>query len=847
MSERTDENALGRRREDEGRCSAPSLPEEEQQPMKSPPHEGSRRRHHSDGLLSRGEVPIEGIQASKTHYGSHSLNFASRHRQIASSDDDRERRSFPRSSAEEAALSDSTQGAPPGFDDFPPASTQSWANDRGLLASSEPSAEAQAAPSAASSHAPQSGSERTNVSLSPRTVDEAVPFQRVDSPLVSDWARPGVAAHQLLSWTPFVESPGDNEARALHTSRAATVFVSPESAPPESATGVESEWFQTATSTAPTPVVLPPHAALQTRDGQTASSPAPDHQQPSTSSLYSTPLCPAQNPAVPAGQATTGSNLATMSSVTSPGSRPEKGYDAWNGTAVMVTPVVGAKADMSSSAAGSKTDTSTANWSEGKHGQQGKFHTASESAWTRRKLKVRCEVPIEGIQASKTHYGSHYLNVASRHRQIASSDDDRERRSFPRSSAEEAALSDSTQGAPPGFDDFPPASTQSWANDRGLLESSEPSAEAQAAPSAASSHAPQSGSEGTNVALSPRTVDEAVPFQRVDSPLVSDWARPGVAAHQLLSWTPFVESPGDNEARALHTSRAATVFVSPESAPPESATGVESEWFQTATSTAPTPVVLPPHAALQTRDGQTASSPAPDHQQPSTSSLYSTPLGPAQNPAVPAGQAATGSNLATMSSVTSPGSRPEKGYDAWNGTAVMVTPVVGAKADMSSSAAGSKTDTSTANALVKGEARIVLEGVRLVHGCVTWNRSSTTHERTSGPSVTVQRRDRGTQANSANAVPYTCERCGHASAYGGVELATRCRVASGVALLAAETTLTTRSNSGELSQLSSRRCTSRAVDLCYPARQFDALSVCSSALSSIALSRPACLAHPPTD
>ncbi|KAH6937650.1 hypothetical protein HPB50_003525 [Hyalomma asiaticum] len=35
-------------------------------------------------------------------------------------------------------------------------------------------------------------------------------------------------------------------------------------------------------------------------------------------------------------------------------------------------------------------------------------------------------------------------------------------------------------------------------------------------------------------------------------------------------------------------------------------------------------------------------------------------------------------------------------------------------------------------ALVKGEARIVLEGVRLVHGCVTWNRSSTTHERTSG-------------------------------------------------------------------------------------------------------------------
>ncbi|KAH7961793.1 hypothetical protein HPB52_012156 [Rhipicephalus sanguineus] len=342
MSLPTDEDALRGRREDQGLPRSPS-----------------REKHPTSPPFDDREAQDEGVETLETSYGSHAHNDEACQRQRASSDDEKERRALGNrwASAEETTLSNRTQQAPPGSDEPAPASSLSGAKD--LVASREAAAEA-----ATGLSAPQS-SEQINVAPPSRTVEEIAPFQRDSCQGISDGVRFSTAAHQRPIWTPFVTSPGDDATLELPTWRPATAVTSPESVPPEGVAGAECEWYQTATSTAPTPAVLPPHAAFQPRDGGSVFSTALHQQQPSmfsdepvTSSLHSTPLAPALKPALPAVQAATCSNLATMSSATSPGSRPEKSSDVWSGTTAMVGPLAEA------SSSGGKADTSTANVSQ---------------------------------------------------------------------------------------------------------------------------------------------------------------------------------------------------------------------------------------------------------------------------------------------------------------------------------------------------------------------------------------------------------------------------------------------------------------------------------------------------
>ncbi|KAL1445190.1 hypothetical protein MTO96_029297 [Rhipicephalus appendiculatus] len=328
MSLPTDDGALGGRREEEG---LPRSPSREKQPTSPPLEDTSSPGRRSHVPPSHGEAPNAGADTLETPCGSRSLNDDACKRHHASSDDDKEGRTLGnrRTSAEEATLSNRTQQAPPGPDDLEPVSSHSGAKDH--VASREVGTEAEAA-CLTGLRAPQS-SEQTNVAPPSRTVEEIAPFQRVDSQVISDAVSFGTAAHRRSIWTPFATSPGDDATLAVPTWRPATAVTSPESVLPESAAGAECDRYLTATSTAPTPAALPPHAAFQPRDGGSVFSTAPHQQQPSmlseepaTSSLHSTPLVPALEPAVPAAVAAASWNLPTTSSATSPGSRPGKRF-----------------------------------------------------------------------------------------------------------------------------------------------------------------------------------------------------------------------------------------------------------------------------------------------------------------------------------------------------------------------------------------------------------------------------------------------------------------------------------------------------------------------------------------
>nr|XP_050042581.1 uncharacterized protein LOC126539791 [Dermacentor andersoni] len=354
MSQPTGKGALGGRQDDE---EARPGGKQELETLASLPLEASAASSqgpHSEDAPLHGEVPAD--ENRKIPDGSHSILNGVLN---GGSDDEKERRApgdqCGGSPADVTTPSNRTRRAPTASEDSPAAVSR--ANASGPLPSSEVHVEPRAPCSGGSKE--QSAEE---TSVAPPSREDTTPFQRV-SQRIPDGTRQATAdAHQR---TPFAS--GDDATRALPTSSLATASMSPEpnEAPPESA--AECEWWYTAAaSAASTPAVWAPHAALQTREEGSGASPTPDRHKTSaeafseerlTSSLHPTPLAPAQTPAVPAAQVAVGSSLATMYSATSPSSRPEKGFGVSSATA----PVLGTQAELSSSAAGSKADTSIVN------------------------------------------------------------------------------------------------------------------------------------------------------------------------------------------------------------------------------------------------------------------------------------------------------------------------------------------------------------------------------------------------------------------------------------------------------------------------------------------------------